>query len=278
MIKRRGGFEKTNIDFLSEKKLLWFCKLIVIRNGGKLNENHCHDRVDDPLKKLRISATIPPRSVNGPTISIRKHQQKGMTLEELKAIGMLSDWQLKQIRKIVIEGKNIMICGRGGAGKTTLLRAILDDLSSERRFLICESETELYPENKNFLVERIIKREHGASTTLASLVRDGLSVSLDGYCIGEIVGEEAWEFMKASMTDHVTYATIHANGIRDIIPRMKMLINQKVMNYSSGEIEDLIVRSLGYVIYLSGFKVKEIGMYSYEELTVLAEGKEDRYE
>lgn len=259
MVKRKGEYTNTLISFESEHKFLLYCKLIVVRNGGKLNENHCFDRVDDKNNLLRISASIPPRSVTGPSLSIRKHTKQSYTLDELVIEKMLDNKSASIIKKMINEEKNIIISGSGGAGKTTLLRSILNQIPQNRRFLVCESENELYPENNNFIVEKIISREHGRSIGLSELVRDGLSISLDGYCIGEIIGEEAWEFMKASITDHTTYATIHANGVEEVKSRLKMLINQKVMNYSESEIENIIRSSLNYIIYISNFSVMEIG-------------------
>lgn len=266
VIKRRGKYQLTEYSFQNMAKFLLFCKLIVVRNGGKLNENHCFERVDDHEKRLRISASIPPRSAIGPTMSIRKHVQKAYTIDDLVMEKML-DSQSKQIIKDIIQkGKNIIICGKGAAGKTTLLRAILGEVPTERRFLICESENELYPTNRNFIVEKIISREYGKSVTLSELVRDGLSISLDGYCIGEIVGEEAWEFMQASFTDHTTYATIHANGVNEVKDRIKMLINQKVINYDESEIDRMILNSLDCIIYLNDFKVREIALCNQDKI------------
>ncbi len=266
VIKRRGKYQLTEYTFLNNEKFLLYCKLIVVRNGGKLNENHCFERVDDHEKRLRISASIPPRSAVGPTMSIRKHASKSYTMDDLVSEQMLDNQSKKLIKEIIEQGKNIIICGKGAAGKTTLLRAILGAVPSERRFLICESENELYPSNRNFLVEKIISREYGKSVTLSELVRDGLSVSLDGYCIGEIVGEEAWEFMQASLTDHTTYATIHANGVHEVKDRIKMLINQKVINYDEKEIERMILSSLNCIVYIKNFKVSEIALCNQKKI------------
>lgn len=258
MYKKNGKFYKSEIEFKNEEELLAYCKLIVLRNGGKLNASHNYDRVDDKINLLRISASIPPRSSLGPSISIRKHKKESYDFDELTELKILDRESLSIIERIIKEEKNILVCGRGGAGKTTLLRSIINHMPKDKRFLVCESENELYPQNLNFMVENIIFNDYGKSVNLSDLVRDGLTLSLDGYCIGEIVGPEAWEFIMAGLTDHITYATIHASGFNEAVNRLKMLINSNSHQYSNHDVTQMIMRSLDYIIYMKSFKVMEI--------------------
>ena len=260
IFKKNGGYHNSYIQFRNENEFLAYCKLIVLRNGGKLNNTHNYDRVDDQERLLRISASIPPRSIMGPNISIRKHKKNSYIFEDLIGLKMLDTESVNLIKKIVENEKNILICGRGGVGKTTLLRSILDYVPRNKRFLVCESENELYPRSDNFIVEKIVDNEYGKSVNLSDLIRDGLTLSLDGYCIGEIVGPEAWEFIMAGLTDHTTYGTIHASGYEEVIQRLKMLINSKISNYKDEVIDNIISRSLDYVIYMRKFKVVEIAV------------------
>ncbi|OPL07881.1 MAG: hypothetical protein AVO33_03150 [delta proteobacterium ML8_F1] len=256
--KKKGKLIQSNIVFESEAAFLNYCKLIVLRNGGKLNSNHSFDRVDDNENFLRITVSIPPRSSTGPSLSIRKHPRRSRSLEELSTLGMLDASSLSILRNLMVQGKNLLIAGRGAAGKTTLLRGMLREVAWDKRFLVCESENELYPEGKNFIVERISSSDYGNSVNLSHLMRDGLSMSLEGYCVGEIVGEEAWEFISAGLTDHLTLGTIHSSGILEVILRLKMLINHRVGNYSSEAIEEMILGSLDYVVYLKEYRLEEI--------------------
>lgn len=269
--KKKGEYFKSEAKFKDENNFLTFCKLIILKNGGKLNEIHNYERVDDKKNKLRISVSIPPRSVLGPNICIRKHRKEGYSLKDLKNEGMLDGEILNLIERIVKNKKNIIICGKGSAGKTTLLRAILNEVPSSRRFLICESETELYPQNENFIVEKITKNKFGEVIELKDLVRDGLSMSLDGYCIGEIIGDEAWEFIEAGLTDHAIYATIHSSGIDETISRIKLMINHKIINLSNDEIDQMVYKSLDYILYISDFKLVSVGLVGKSGYKILYE-------
>ncbi len=258
LYKKRGKLFQSGISFENEGAFLNYCKLIVLRNGGKLNSNHSFDRVDDHENLLRITVSIPPRSATGPSLSIRKHPRTSRSLEELVDLGMLDARSRGLLEEIMARGKNLLIAGKGAAGKTTLLRSLLREVAWDKRFLVCESENELYPEGKNFIVEKISQSDHGNSVSLSHLMRDGLSMSLEGYCVGEIVGEEAWEFIAAGLTDHLTLGTIHSSGILEVTLRLKMLINHRVGNYSNEAIEEMIMGSLDYVIYLKEYRLVEI--------------------
>ncbi len=260
IFKKRGNHYKSDVQFRNVNEFLSYCKLIILRNGGKLNSTHNHDRVDDHERLLRISASIPPRSSLGPNLSIRKHKKNSYTFDDLMSVEMVDKHVVDLIKDIVEREKNILICGRGGAGKTTLLRSILDYIPNDKRFLVCESENELYPKSDNFIVEKIVVNEYGKNVNLSDLIRDGLTLSLDGYCIGEIVGPEAWEFIMAGLTDHITFGTIHASGYKEVIPRLKMLINSKIIGNEDNEIKSIIGRSLDYIIYMRKYKVVEIAL------------------
>jgi pilus assembly protein CpaF len=257
VIKRRGTKEIIPLSFMNEDEFARFCKLIIIRNGGVINENDAHARVSDAFYRLRINVTIPPRSVTGPSLCIRKHRKKSYSLGDLCSIGMMSENEQVILKKIMSEHSRFIICGKGASGKTTLLRALLEQTSKMDRILVCEKDQELHLEGINFIVQRIKKGGQNAEFSLKELIADGLTMSLDGYCIGEIIGEEAWEFIKAGHTDHRVFGTLHANSPQDVVQRLLMLI-EPVTSLSEERLEQLIFESLDYVIYMDAFKVASI--------------------
>lgn len=258
-IKRNGKKVLSDIKFQSEEEFDRFCRLLIIRCGGIINENDSHCRVADENYKLRINVSIAPRNISGVSLNIRKHRQRPYNMEDLKKMGMLDDKSYGLIEDMINDGKRVIFCGKGAAGKTTLLRAFLNKLPLESRILVCESDPEIYPDSKNIIVQRIKKKTYGGKeVTLNDLMKDGLTMSLDGYCIGEIVGKEAWEFIKAGYTDHSIYGTIHSIGAKDTINRLMMLMEENLMSYKEKTLKEIISRSVDCIVYLKNFKVMEI--------------------
>ncbi len=258
MIKRNGKTEKTKLKFEDELTFERFCKLIVIRHGGLINEVDNHCRVSDKSNHLRINVCIAPRNVYGPSLNIRKHKEFAYSYEELINMGMLTEKSLEIIKKINLMKKNLIICGKSAAGKTTLLRALIENGDELERVLICETDTEIYPQKKNTIVQYIKKRELGGKTlTLSDLIKEGLTMSLDTYCIGEIVGDEAWDFIRAGYTDHRILGTLHSSGTDDALDRLMMLIENDT-SISHLKLTKMISRAVHYVIYMKEFKVVEI--------------------
>lgn len=258
-IKKNGEKKITNIKFDSEEDFDRYCRLLIIRAGGIINENDSHCRVSDENYKLRINVSIAPRNVSGVSLNIRKHRQKSYDLNDLIAEKMLDEKSHNIIEDMAKVNSRVIFCGKGAAGKTTLLRAYINSLPSDNRILVCESDPEIYPENKNIIIQRIRKKSYGGkAVTLNDLMKDGLTMSLDGYCIGEVVGCEAWEFIKAGYTDHSIYGTIHSIGAKDTINRLLMLMEENLKSYKEETLKKIISKSIDYIVYLKNFKVLEI--------------------
>lgn len=258
MVRKRGVYSFVESEFEDERQLARFLKYVVIRNGGTINEARPHCRVADSANRLRINACIYPRNATGPSLTIRKHSMNALEFDELRKMGMLSAQQEEIIRKACEDKKNILICGKGAAGKTTLLRAIIDSVGEMERILVCEKDAEIFPARRNCIVQRISKRVGGEDEQdLNSLIEEGLTMSLDTYCIGEITGKEAWPLVKAGYSDHRTLATIHAQSAEDAVDRLLMLCIED-NRLSEEKIREMIVKSLDMIVYMRDFKVEEI--------------------
>ncbi|OQY10662.1 MAG: hypothetical protein B6I28_00635 [Fusobacteriia bacterium 4572_132] len=258
-IKKDGKKYKADISFGSEEEFDKFCKLIIIRNGGIINENDSHSRISDENYRLRINVSIKPRNITGTSINIRKHKRKSYTLNELKNLKMIDQDAQKLLEKFAKSNKRIIFSGKGAAGKTTLLRAYIKNIDKMERILFCESDAEIYPESENFISQKIKKESFGGKrVTLKDLINDGLTMSLDGYCVGELIGEETWDFLKAGYTDHKILATIHAISAKDTLYRLLMLVENTVSGLSEKTIKRIIANSIDIIVYLKEFKVKEI--------------------
>lgn len=258
-IKRHGIRSKIPVDFGNEKIFDTYCKLVAIRNGGILNENDSHCRVTDEKHRLRINVSIRPRNIAGPAISIRKHRKVSYTLQDLKSLGMLDNKLHLLLVRLALSDASILFCGKGAAGKTTLMRAFINALPEMERVLIVESDAEIYPD-KPYCIEQRIKKQNegGRAITLKDLVRDGLTMSLDTYCVGEITGDEAWEFVKAAYSGHRGIATTHSESAYDAFARLLTLSKGGNIGESEKTIKEMLGRSINVIIYLKEFKVVEV--------------------
>ncbi len=270
-VKIKGETQRIPVRFADEKRFENYCKLIVIRNGGMLNENDNHARVADEQLKLRINAVIPPRSAKGAFLAIRKHRSTAYDLEDLKELDMLDDVSMEWVEKIATGSSRFIVCGKGAAGKTTLLRAMINAVGEQQRLLICEADTELYPDSPTAIVQKVIQRgAYGKTVTLNDLVKDGLTMSLDGYCIGEITGPEAWDFVKAGYTDHRVMGTIHSSGAEELVHRLLVLSEIAKLGIGEAVAQDMISRSVDYVIYLKDFQLRQIHQFEKDSLGKIA--------
>lgn len=258
-IKVRGERKAIDIGFQDTKTFETYCKLVILRNGGIINENDSHCRVVDETRRLRINVSIPPRNVTGPSISIRKHRLKSYSLEDLVEAGMLTPDNKKILSDLACNDASVIFCGKGASGKTTLLRAFLKSIPLMERILVVESDSEIYPEKPYCISQRIKKaNEGGRVVTLKELVADGLTMSLDTYCVGEIVGDEAWEFLKAAFSGHKCLATTHSESAKDTMDRLLTLARPASSGESERVMKRMIAKGLDVVVYLCNFKVVEI--------------------
>lgn len=258
-IKEKGERKAVSIGFQDEKTFDTYCRLIIIRNGGIINENDSHCRVVDEKLRLRINVSIPPRNVTGPSISIRKHRPQSYSLDELKELEMLTPENKKILYDLAQDDASVIFCGKGASGKTTLLRAFIKSMPVMERILVVESDSEIYPEKPYCIAQRIKKSNEGGRTvTLKELVADGLTMSLDTYCVGEIVGEEAWEFLRASFSGHRCLATTHSESANDTMDRILTLARSASFGESENVLKRMIAKGLDIVVYMKNFKVVEI--------------------
>ncbi len=258
-ITKNGVRMPADINFCTETDFYVYCKLIALRNGGILNENDSHCRVADIQNKLRINISIFPRNISGPAISIRKHKKTAYSIENLKQLGMLDDLSSQILKKAISEHKTIILCGKGGSGKTTLLRALINILPEMERVLIVESDAEIYPDKKYCIEHRVNRdNEGGNPVTLDMLIKDGLTMSLDTYCIGEIVGSEAMAFMNACCSGHRFLTTMHADKPQDCVRRLTALAKATKGISDEKMLASLFSEGVEYITYMEDFKVMMI--------------------
>ena len=258
-ITRNGIRTPLELDFGNERLLETYCKLTIVRNGGKLDENHSHWRVSDEKYRLRINASIAPRNSTGPALSIRKHRLQSYTFDDLIRLEMMNADIAEFVDQVAKSNIGFIISGMSGAGKTTLYRTKINSMPELDRILVIESDSELYPDKRNCIVQKVKKaHDGGIPVTLKDLFRDGVTMTLDGYMIGEIVSDESYEAVKAGNTGTRIGGSTHSISAYDTFPRLLTLIQGARVTESERTIKEMLARSFGVIIHMDKFKVSEI--------------------
>ena len=149
--------------------------------------------------------------------------------------------------------------GHGGSGKTTLLRALINAKPEMERLLICESDSEIFPDKPFCIVQRIKRsNEGGRIYTLADLVKDGLTMRVETYVIGESVSCEAWEGLKAAHSGHGFLTTTHAMSAKECLERLVLLSRSGENTESEETVSEVAGKAVDLVVYLRKFKVVEV--------------------
>jgi pilus assembly protein CpaF len=177
----------------------------------------------------RVAAVLPPCSVQGITLTIRKFNTRSFTIADLIRIGTLTEELAATLQQAVIDRKNILISGGTGTGKTTILNILTDFIPEERRLLVIEDTAEIHIRKPN--VVRFEARRKQADNIPAVTIRDLLKASLrhrpDTTILGEIRGEEAFDLLQALNTGHSgSLSTIHANSATLALSRLASCVLQ----------------------------------------------------
>ena len=174
----------------------------------------------------RIAAVLPPCSIHGITLTIRKFNTRSFTIEDLTRIGTITEAMATYLQNAIIRRKNILIGGGTGTGKTTLLNIVADFIPDEDRLVVIEDTAEIHIRKPN-LVRFEARRQQGPKIP-AVTIRDLLKASLrhrpERTILGEIRGEEAFDLLQALNTGHSgSISTIHANSAAQALSRLAVV-------------------------------------------------------
>ncbi|MBN9662289.1 MAG: CpaF family protein [Acidobacteria bacterium] len=226
-VERHGDLTEIADVRLTEKNLQVAVRNIARSLGDEINE--VQPLLDSRLPDgSRVAAVIPPCSIGGTTLTIRKFHSQRFTAEELVRIGSLTRGLLHQIRVAIENRENILISGGTGTGKTTLLNALANFIGDRERIVLIEDTAEIQLEKPN-LVRFEARREQPGIPAVAirDLVRATLRHRPDRIVLGEVRGGEAFDLLQALNTGHSgTLSTIHANSAQQAITRITSCVLQ----------------------------------------------------
>jgi len=249
-IERRGKLETTNVAFKDNEHLMRVIERIVSSVGRRIDESS--PMVDARLKDgSRVNAIIPPLSIDGPVLSIRRFGAEPLRMTQLIEKRALTKDIADMLEMCVKARLNVLISGGTGAGKTTLLNSLSAFIPEDERIVTIEDSAELQLQQPHVvrLETRPPNIEGRGEVTQRDLVRNALRMRPDRIVIGEVRGGEAIDMLQAMNTGHDgSLTTIHANTPRDALARIETMIQMTGMRLSDRAMRQQIASALELVI------------------------------
>lgn len=264
--EKRGKLALSSVGFESAEKLEDLIQSIVGRVNRIVNESS--PIVDARLPDgSRVHVVLPPISLNGPSVTIRRFPPQPMSMQDLLDADALSEEAAALLRQLIVARYNLFISGGTGSGKTTLLGALAEWIPSGERLVTIEDAAELRLRGADHLVSletRNANSEGKGKITTADLIRASLRMRPNRIIVGEVRGAEALDMLQAMNTGHEgSLSTGHANSPKDMLSRLESMV------LSGVEMPVLIVRqmiasAIDVIVHVSRFrdgsrKVVEIG-------------------
>lgn len=251
-VEQNGVVRRTKDCFVEEADVYRLVEQIVAPTNRMVNE--ASPIVDSRLPDgSRVHIVLPPVSLEGPVITIRKFLKGGMTIEQLLAFGEFPP-QLTGILSALVKGKyNILISGSTNSGKSSLLNALAEYIGGSERVITIEDSAELqffHVENLVRLETRNANIEGENEITMQDLIKACLRMRPDRIIVGEVRGAEAMSMLQALSTGHSgSFSSIHANSCRDALRRLETMVLMG-MDMPLGAIQGLIASSVEILIHL----------------------------
>jgi pilus assembly protein CpaF len=250
-VERRGKLELTKLQFRNNAHVLHVAQRIASSIGRRIDESS--PMLDARLADgSRVNVIIPPISLKGPCISIRKFSKHMMALAKFAEIGTIS-LELAHALEIAARCRlNIIISGGTGSGKTTLLNALSSMIDGSERIVTIEDAAELQLQQSHViqLETRPPNIEDRGQITQRDLVRNALRMRPDRIIVGEVRGSEAFDMMQAMNTGHNgSMSTIHSNSARDALARMENMLLMASVNLPMRAIRSQIASAIDLVIH-----------------------------
>lgn len=225
-VEQNGIIREWERHFESEQKLSDIIQQIAAESNRMVNESS--PIVDSRLKDgSRVNAVLPPVSLDGPVVTIRKFPEEVITMKKLIEIGSITSEAAAFLQKMVISGYNIFVSGGTGSGKTTFLNALTNYVPGEERIITIEDSAELQIRNIKNLVRLEVRNtnvEGKNAITIRDLIKSSLRMRPDKIIIGEVRDAAAIDMLQAFNTGHSGMGTGHANSPSDMLSRLETMV------------------------------------------------------
>jgi len=265
-IERFGRLEKTDVQFRDTEHLVRIIQRIAARVGRRIDESS--PMVDARLPDgSRVNATLPPVTIDGPTLSIRRFGHQRLRRSDLVQLGMFSQAMLDFLQMVVAGRRNLLISGGTGAGKSTFLGSLAEAIPHRERIVTIEDAAELVLDQQHVVrMETRPPNVEGKGRIVArDLVINALRMRPDRIIVGEVRGGEALDMLQAMNTGHDGgMTTIHANSPRDALSRLETMVLMAGLDLPARAIREQMVAALDLVVHVRRY---EDGVRRVESIT-----------
>jgi len=274
-IEKRGQLTQVPGIMISEQALNAAVRNIARRLGDDISEEKpiLDSRLPDGS---RVAAVLPPCSIDGITLTIRKFNTRHFTMTDLVENGTLTETTAQFLRDKMINRQNILISGGTGSGKTTLLNILADSIPDDERILLIEDTAELNIRKSNLVRFETRREQIGLpAVTVRDLLKAALRHRPDRIIVGEVRGGEAFDLLQALNTGHGgSLCTLHANSARQAITRFADCVLQSGIELPHRAIMANIGSAVDLLVHLGRSK----GQRTVSEMAVMRGFDNDRNE
>ncbi len=254
-IEKSGKIIKSDSYFNSSESLISIIERIVTPLGRRIDEGS--PMVDARLKDgSRVNAIIPPLSLIGPVVTIRKFPKYRFNINDLIQMGTLAQEMADFLEVCVLNKKNIMVSGGTGSGKTTTLNILSNFIPSNERIVTIEdaAELQLNQEHVITLESRPSNAEGKGYVSIRDLVKNSLRMRPDRIVVGECRGGEAIDMLQAMNTGHDgSLTTGHANSPRDFLSRLEVMVLMSGIELPVRAIREQITSAVDIILQQTRF-------------------------
>jgi pilus assembly protein CpaF len=251
-VERQGRLYETTVRFKDESHLRRIINKMVAQVGRRVDESS--PMVDARLPDgSRVNAVLPPLSLTGPLVTIRKFSKKRLEMGDLIRLGTVTTEVVEFLDRCIRAELNILVSGGTGTGKTTFLNALSTSIPDSDRIITIEDAAELRLNQRHVLrLEARPKNIEGeGEIPIRELVRNSLRMRPERIIVGEVRGAEALDMLQAMNTGHDgSLSTVHANTPRDALARIETMVLMAGYDLPMRAIRQQVAAALDLVVHL----------------------------
>lgn len=252
-VERDGSIERTARSFDTDDHLRRVVDRLLLASGRRVDQSS--PMVDARLSDgSRLNVVLPPLSVDGPAVTVRKFHATRLTAYDLVRQGALSPDASAFLASAVGGRLNVLVSGGTGTGKTTMLNILSDFIGEDERIVTIEDAVELTPRMHNTvrLETRLPNAEGRGEVVVRDLVRNALRMRPDRIIVGEVRGAETIDMLQAMNTGHEgSLSTVHANSPRDALRRVETMVLIGGSDLPFRAVRDQVATSIDVVVHLA---------------------------